>query len=139
MRAAVEGKVIRIRDPNAVRPWQHVLNPLGGYLVLAQALAASPDAAGGWNFGPGDEAVRPVCELRWQVDPGPHPHEAGYLALDSSKARHELGWVPGWGLEEALSSIVAWYGLLRAGADMRRATLEQIDTFRAHASTLHSP
>jgi CDP-glucose 4,6-dehydratase len=151
MRAAVEGKVIRIRNPNAVRPWQHVLNPLGGYLVLAQALAASPDAAGGWNFGPGDEAVRAVSwivdrltelwpgELRWQVDPGPHPHEAGYLALDSSKARHELGWVPGWGLEEALSSIVAWYGLLCAGADMRRATLEQIDTFRAHASTLHSP
>jgi CDP-glucose 4,6-dehydratase len=151
MRAAVEGEVIRIRNPNAVRPWQHVLNPLGGYLVLAQALSASPDAAGGWNFGPWDEAVRPVSwiadrltelwpgELRWQVDPGPHPHEAGYLALDSSKARHELGWVPAWGLEAALSSIVAWYGLLRAGADMRRATLEQIDTFRAYASTLHSP
>jgi CDP-glucose 4,6-dehydratase len=125
-----------------------VLNPLSGYLVLAQALAASPRAAGGWNFGPGAEAVRPVSwiadrltelwpgELQWQVDPGPHPYEAGYLALDSSKARDELGWAPGWGLDEALSSIVAWYESLRAGADMRRATLEQIEAFQARPSTL---
>jgi CDP-glucose 4,6-dehydratase len=150
MRAAIERAVIRIRNPNAVRPWQHVLNPLSGYLALAEALAESPAASGGWNFGPADESARPVSwiadrltalwpgELRWQVDPGPHPREAGYLALDSTKARAELGWMPVWGLDEALSSIVDWYGLLRDGADMRRATLAQIDAFEASPSTLPS-
>ena len=148
MRAAVAGDAIRVRNPGAVRPWQHVLNPLSGYLALAQALTESATAAGGWNFGPAGDDVRPVSwiverltelwpdELRWQVDPGPHPHEAGYLALDSTKARDRLGWAPAWGLDEALASIVSWYGLLRAGADMRRATMEQIDAFQVRPSTL---
>jgi CDP-glucose 4,6-dehydratase len=148
MRAAVAGAVIHIRNPNAVRPWQHVLNPLGGYLALAQALATSPEAAGGWNFGPGEEALRPVSwitnrltelwpgDLSWQVDEGPHPHEAVYLALDSTKARERLGWTPAWGLDEALGAIVEWYGALRSGADMRRATLAQIDAFQTSPSTL---
>ncbi len=94
MRGAVAGAEIRVRNPTAVRPWQHVLNPLAGYLELAQALAASPDVAGGWNFGPALDDVQPVSwitdriaelwpdELRWVVDPGPHPHEAHFLALD---------------------------------------------------------
>jgi CDP-glucose 4,6-dehydratase len=148
MRAAVAGTVIHVRNPNAVRPWQHVLNPLGGYLELAQALTTSPEAAGGWNFGPGEDALRPVSwitdrltelwpgDLSWQVDQGPHPHEAVYLALDSTKARERLGWTPAWGLDEAMGAIVDWYGALRDGADMRRATLAQIDAFQASPSTL---
>jgi CDP-glucose 4,6-dehydratase len=151
MRAAVAGTVIRIRNPDAVRPWQHVLNPLSGYLQLAQTLVDDAQAAGGWNFGPDPDDVRPVSwiadrlttlwpgELRWQVDAGPHPYEARYLALDSTKAREQLGWEPRWGLDDALQSIVSWYGALRTGEDMRRATLEQIDAFRAHAPTLRRP
>jgi CDP-glucose 4,6-dehydratase len=75
-------------------------------------------------------------ELSWELDPGPHPHEAHFLALDSTKARELLGWTPRWGLEEALQSIVDWYSSLRARDDMRRATLEQIDAFSAADSTL---
>jgi CDP-glucose 4,6-dehydratase len=151
VRAALAGTAIRIRNPEAVRPWQHVLNPLSGYLQLAQALDEDPGAAGGWNFGPALEDARPVSwiterlselwpgDLRWQPDPGPHPHEASYLALDSGKARERLGWTPAWGLDDALRSIVSWYGDLREGADMRRTTLEQIDAFRAAPSIMPGP
>jgi CDP-glucose 4,6-dehydratase len=148
MRAALTGGVIHIRNPDAVRPWQHVLNPLSGYLMLAQALADSPGASGGWNFGPSPDDARPVSwlagrltalwpgELRWELDPGPHPHEAYFLALDSTKAHERLGWEPRWGLDEGLQSTVDWYGALREGRDMRRVTLEQIDAFSAVDSTL---
>jgi CDP-glucose 4,6-dehydratase len=141
MRAALSGDAIPIRNPEAVRPWQHVLNPLSGYLELAQALVASPEHQGGWNFGPaaGDaRTVRWVAErlgerwdgdLRWELDSGPHPHEAHHLALDSTKARDRLGWEPAWGLGAALDSIAAWYAALRDGADMRAVTLAQIDAF----------
>jgi CDP-glucose 4,6-dehydratase len=141
MRAALAGEVIPIRNPEAVRPWQHVLNPLSGYLELAQALHGSPDFQGGWNFGPPPDDARPVswivdrieerwdAELRWQVDSGPHPHEARHLALDSTKAHERLGWAPAWGLGAALDSIVAWYRALRDGGDMREVTLAQIDSF----------
>ena len=106
MNAALAKAPIPIRNPSAVRPWQHVLNPLAGYLALAGALWADPALAGGWNFGPAAEDVRPVGwiadrltelwpdELRWELDPGPHPREAGYLALDSTKAHERLGWSP---------------------------------------------
>jgi CDP-glucose 4,6-dehydratase len=141
MRAALAGEPVRVRNPNSIRPWQHVLNPLSGYLVLAQALCDSPEHATGWNFGPADEDARPVGwmveqmaelwpeELRWALDEGPHPHEARYLKLDSSRARGRLGWRPPVALEEALSSIVEWYQALRDGADMRAVTLAQIESF----------
>lgn len=141
MRAALSGEVIPIRSPEAVRPWQHVLNPISGYLRLAQALFESPGYQGGWNFGPAPDDAKPVrwiveriderwdADLRWQVDPGPHPHEARHLTLDSTKARERLGWAPAWGLGQALDSIVAWYAALRDGADMRAVTLAQIDSF----------
>jgi CDP-glucose 4,6-dehydratase len=147
MRAALAGEQVRVRNPNSIRPWQHVLNPLSGYLVLAEALWDSPEHAAGWNFGPADEDARPVGwivermgelwpqELGWMHDDGPHPHEARYLKIDSSRARVHLGWRPLVGLEPALESIVEWYWALREGADMRAVTLRQIETFQYAAAS----
>jgi CDP-glucose 4,6-dehydratase len=145
MRAALAGEELRIRNPNSVRPWQHVLNPLSGYLLLAQSLCQDrqdPDLADGWNFGPEEHDARTVGwlvtqlaqqwpgGLGWTVDEGEHPHEARYLKLDSSRARQRLGWRPPVGLWDALASIVAWYGSLREGQDMRAVTLAQIEHLR---------
>ncbi len=141
MRSALAGEQARIRNPNSIRPWQHVLNPLSGYLVLAQALWRSLEHAHGWNFGPAEEDARPVgwivqrMDELWPgglsstLDDGPHPHEARYLKLDSSLARASLGWRPLMGLDATLESIVAWYSALREGEDMRAVTLGQIETF----------
>jgi CDP-glucose 4,6-dehydratase len=142
MRAALAGEEVRIRNPNSIRPWQHVLNPLSGYLVLAQAVWEAPENAEGWNFGPPEQDARPVGwlverlgelwpgELRSSIDEGPNPHEARYLKLDSSRARGRLGWRPLLGLEEALGATVDWYRELRAGADMRAVTTGQIEAFQ---------
>jgi CDP-glucose 4,6-dehydratase len=143
MRAALEDRAVEVRNPGATRPWQHVLNPLLGYLVLAQRLWEDPAAATAWNFGPADEDARPVGwilerldalwpgGLRWEHDAGAHPHETRYLKVDSSRARARLGWAPQWGLERALGSIVEWYAALRAGADMRAVSLAQLKAFAA--------
>jgi CDP-glucose 4,6-dehydratase len=142
MRAALADEELRVRNPNSIRPWQHVLNPLSGYLVLAQALWDSPEHASAWNFGPAEEDARPVGwivdrvrqlwprELRSVLDDGPHPHEARYLKLDSSRARSRLGWRPLLTLDAALEATVEWYRELSAGADMRAVTLGQIDAFQ---------
>ncbi len=142
MRGALAGEQVRVRNPNSLRPWQHVLNPLSGYLVLAQAVWEAPEHATGWNFGPTDEDARPVGaiverlaelwpgELRWSIDDGPHPHEARYLKLDSSRARSRLGWQPLLSLDDALSSIVDWYKALQAGEDMGNVTRRQIEAFQ---------
>jgi CDP-glucose 4,6-dehydratase len=139
MRAALAGDSVRVRNPNSVRPWQHVLNPLSGYLVLAQALWHSPEYAGGWNFGPPEEDARPVGwivqrigelwtrDFQWTLDDGPHPHEAHYLKLDSSRAQTRLGWRPLVGLEKTLEATVSWYRELAGSADMHAVTLAQID------------
>jgi CDP-glucose 4,6-dehydratase len=141
MRGALDGEAIRVRNPSSVRPWQHVLNPLSGYLVLAQAVWDNAEYASGWNFGPADEDARTVQwivervaerwpgELSWTQDPGPHPHEARYLKLDSSRARAHLGWRPRWDLGDGLDAVVDWYGGLARGEDMRRFSLEQIAAF----------
>ncbi|HEY1854805.1 MAG TPA: CDP-glucose 4,6-dehydratase [Solirubrobacterales bacterium] len=143
MRAALARETVHVRNPNAIRPWQHVLNPLSGYLVLAQALWSDPAHAGGWNFGPADEEARPVgwllerlAELwpervEWTPDPGPHPHEAHYLKLDSSLARARLGWRPVAPLDEALAATADWYRRFEAGADMRQVTQDQLRRFGA--------
>jgi CDP-glucose 4,6-dehydratase len=142
-RGAAAGAPIRIRNPEAVRPWQHVLNPLSGYLRLAEHVWADPSCAAGWNFGPADEDARPVrwivdrlgalwdAPLRWEIDPGPHPHEAQWLKLDSSLARERLGWLPGWDLAEGLERTVAWHQAQRDGADLRETTLAQVEAFAA--------
>ncbi len=143
MRGAIAGRPIAVRNPEAVRPWQHVLSPLSGYLRLAEALHDAPELQGGWNFGPAYDDARPVRwiadrlselwpdEIRWELDEGPHPHEAHFLSLDSRKARERLGWAPTWGLDAALASIVAWYVALRDGEDMRAVTLGQVEAFEA--------
>jgi CDP-glucose 4,6-dehydratase len=142
MRSALAGEEVRVRNPNSLRPWQHVLNPLSGYLVLAQALWDSPEHATGWNFGPTEEDARPVGaivgrlaelwpgDLRWTLDDGPHPHEARFLKLDSSRARGRLGWQPLVTLDSALESIVEWYRALEASEDMATVTRGQIESFQ---------
>jgi CDP-glucose 4,6-dehydratase len=147
MRAALAGEQVRVRNPNSIRPWQHVLSPLSGYLVLAQALWHAPEHAAGWNFGPADEDARAVGwivqrmqelwpqELRSAIDDGPHPHEARYLKLDSSRARGRLGWRPLVGLDATLQSIVEWYRALSEDADMREVTLGQIKTLQYAAAS----
>jgi CDP-glucose 4,6-dehydratase len=139
MRAASAGTPIAIRRPDAIRPWQHVLEPLSGYLLLAERLWDDSSYAEGWNFGPDPQDARPVRhvveritdlwpgELTWDLDPGPHPHEAGFLALDSAKARERLGWTPTWNLDAALERIVEWHAAHRDGADLRALTLAQVE------------
>jgi CDP-glucose 4,6-dehydratase len=142
--AALEGRPVALRNPRAVRPWQHVLNPVSGYLVLAQAVAADPGAyAEGWNFGPdpGDELpvqalVERIAEL-WDgpleiaAQPGEHPPETGTLRLDSAKARERLGWAPAWGLDEGLRATVAWTRNYAAQGDIRACSVEQLDAYAA--------
>ena len=133
----------QIRNPGAVRPWQHVLSPLSGYLVLAEALHANgPDFVGAWNFGPDDSDTRTVgwiadalvhawgTEASWKTNSTEQPHEAHTLSIDSSKARHALGWHAHWSLQQTLEAIVEWEQALLAGANMKQITLGQIDAFQ---------
>ncbi|HEY7831491.1 MAG TPA: GDP-mannose 4,6-dehydratase [Solirubrobacteraceae bacterium] len=141
VRAVTAGEPIAVRNPQAVRPWQHVLNPLGGYLLLAQRLWNSPEAARGWNFGPapGDvRTVRAIVEFlrerwgeafAWELDGAVSAPEAAHLALDSSAAIERLGWQPAWDLEQALDRVVQWYQAHLRGEDMRRVTFDQIAEF----------
>ncbi len=134
-----------IRNPLATRPWQHVLEPLSGYLVLAQALyKQGPQFNGGWNFGPRDEDARPVQEVinlliknwgsiaSWQQDHTEQPYEAHALKLDISKAYQYLRWTPKWSLEQAVEKIVQWQMGLRDNMDMRALSLGQIKFYAAH-------
>ena len=120
VRAASTGSPLQIRHPDAVRPWQHVLEPLSGYLRLGELLLAGKAVEGAWNFGPAADATLPVQALvtlmqshwptlRSEHQPGPHPHEAGALQLDASKASRQLGWCPVWNAETTLRSTIEWY------------------------------
>ncbi|MCB9987188.1 MAG: CDP-glucose 4,6-dehydratase [Rhodospirillales bacterium] len=142
VRAFGAGEAVVIRAPDAVRPWQHVLEPLAGYLTLAQALYASgPEFAQGWNFGPDAQDARPVGYIvekmaglwgdgaTWTLDARAQPHEAHLLTLDSGKAHEKLGWRGVWTLDAALERIVAWHKAHLAGADMRARTLGDIDAY----------
>ena len=137
-RAAKAGHVLEVRYPDATRPWQHVLEPLSGYLTLAEQLFThGQPVAQAWNFGPADEDAKPVRWLldrltaqmpgtSWRHVGGEHVHEAGYLKLDSSKARSLLHWSPRWALAEALSRTVDWQQAWNSGRDMRDFSLRQI-------------
>ncbi len=141
VRAVESGAPLRVRNPHAVRPWQHVLNPLAGYLRLAELLADGRDVARAWNFGPPAQDARSVgwvvqrLDALWagalesELDLRENPPEADYLSLDSSAAERELGWTGRLSLEQALASIVSWHGAARAEQDMRAFSLEQIEQF----------
>jgi CDP-glucose 4,6-dehydratase len=139
IRAFGRGESVRLRNPGATRPWQFVLEPLKGYLMLAERLYQDGMRfAGGWNFGPADVDAKPVRFLvevlakqwgggaAWTQDAGNHPHEAGFLKLDSSKAHAELGWEPRLHVETALEWLVEWYKAQALGGDVRAKTTEQI-------------
>jgi CDP-glucose 4,6-dehydratase len=143
LRCFAGGEPLRLRFPAAVRPWQHVLEPLSGYLRLAEALLG-PDGAGfaaAWNFGPADRDMASVGDVAakiatlWgegaRVEPSTerHPHEAGLLMLDSRRAHAALAWRPRWSLEQALARTVAWQRDWHAGADMQATTRGQIDAY----------
>jgi len=138
-----QGRLVDIRNPNAIRPWQHVLEPLRGYLKLAERLyEEGATYAEAWNFGPNDEDAKPVWWItqqiahlwgrgaHWQIDPGPHPHEAHFLKLDISKARARLDWHPTLRLQESLSLIVNWSKKRQAGVHVRELTLSQIQKYQ---------
>lgn len=142
LRAIGENRPVVIRSPHAIRPWQHVLEPLSGYLLLAQKLhEQGVSHAEGWNFGPGDEDAKPVQWIverltqqwgegaNWRFDEGDHPHEAHYLKLDCSKARMRLDWQPRWSLAHALEMIVVWQRAWLEKQDMRSFTLRQIEQY----------
>ena len=143
LRALDASETLVVRSPEATRPWQHVLDPLAGYLMLAEALSTNNvQAADAWNFGPIDDDARSVGwildrlsihspELRWRSDTLPQPHEAKYLKLDSSKARTILRWVPRWRIDKALDMTMDWHRAWRQGCDMRAVSLAHIADYSA--------
>ena len=143
LRAIDRNEILNIRSPEAVRPWQHVLEPLAGYLTLAECLhTRGADFAEPWNFGPDDADARSVrwlvdylCsqvpEATWQCEASPQPHEANTLKLDSSKAKVQFGWHPRWNLQTALGKTLAWHQAWRQGASMAAISLQQIREYEA--------
>lgn len=140
--ALLAGEPVCIRNPHAIRPWQHVLEPLSGYMTLAQRLYESgAEYAEGWNFGPADDDAKSVEWIvqrlcgQWgngasyEIDTGDHPHEAHYLKLDCSKAHMRLGWQPRWNLEKALHNIIEWVKIHDSAGDVRNCCLEQIESY----------
>jgi CDP-glucose 4,6-dehydratase len=146
VRSVEAGVPLLVRRSHAVRPWQHVLSALYGYLLLAQRLWQTAEAARAWNFGPAEEELQPVswivhrlAELwdgafSWEPDRRSHPPEADHLALDSTAAQRALGWRPAWDLDQSLVRLVEWHRAEREGADMRALTLAQIAQFVDAAS-----
>jgi CDP-glucose 4,6-dehydratase len=141
VRAILAKKEIKIRNPKAVRPWQHVLEPLAGYILLAEKLYKyGPKFSSAWNFGPDRKEAKTVeyivealCE-KWEgssysIDAAAHPHEAGYLYLDITKAKKLLGWKPKWPLDTALDKVVEWTKEYKNGTDMKNVSLNQIKEY----------
>jgi CDP-glucose 4,6-dehydratase len=141
LRSFEKNESVVIRSPKAIRPWQHVLEPLSGYLILAEKLYENQsEYAEGWNFGPYEQDVKPVdwildymIELSpgasWTLNEGENPHEAKLLNLDISKASELLGWTPTWDLPMTLRNIIRWNKLWLCGADMRKVCITEIDNF----------
>lgn len=143
LRAFEKAEPVVIRNPYATRPWQHVLEPLSGYLLLAERLYTEGQAfAEGWNFGPHDEEARPVQWIvehmakawgngaGWRMDEGKHPHEANHLKLAISKAKVRLNWEPHWNLATALEKTIDWHHAWLDNTNMRTKCLQQIADFQ---------
>ncbi len=140
-KAAKEKKVMQIRNPDALRPWQHVLEPLSGYLLLAEKLyLQGKKFAEPWNFGPNLQDTKSVLwivnkiaknssELSWEIDSKNNLHESQILSLDSTKAKQKLGWNNQWSIEEAIQKTIEWYRAKEEGADMKQVCLEQIEQY----------
>ncbi len=141
LRAFEEKKSVIVRNPGATRPWQHVLEPLSGYLVLAQKLyEKTGEYSEAWNFGPYDMSVKPVDWIlnkmvskwegaSWKLDKSVHPYEAGFLKLDISKAETKLDWHPIWGLEHALTKIIQWHKAWVKKKNMQKICLDEIKEY----------
>lgn len=140
LRAIDTGKTLAIRYPGAIRPWQHVLEPLSGYLCLAESLTSNRSLAQSWNFGPDDSDERSVewivdslCRCipgaTWQLETAQQPHEAGTLKLDSAKAKQQLGWYSRWHLDTALEKTVTWHQAWKRGENMQDVSLAQLDEY----------
>ncbi|MFB6451686.1 CDP-glucose 4,6-dehydratase [Bradyrhizobium tunisiense] len=139
MQAFLDRQPLRIRNPNSVRPWQHALDPILGYLTLVEKLMADVSLAEPWNFGPNAESEQPVRNVvehlqelwgdgaRWVADDGPHPHEAAFLRLDCERARLRLNWKPRLDLLQGLGLAVDWYRAYQRGEDMRRISMDQLE------------
>ena len=142
LRAMDAGITLSIRSPHSTRPWQHVLEPLSGYLSLAESLFTHGESfAEGWNFGPNDEDARSVSwiveqlaeirqDVQWQCDDSEQPHEANYLKLDSSKAKARLNWQAKWRLQTALEKTIEWHQAWKTGNVMRGVSLDQIAQYQ---------
>lgn len=142
LRSIEAGQAVNIRNPHAIRPWQHVLEPLSGYLTLAEKLYEDAATfAEAWNFGPNEEDSKPVQWIVeqltaswgkgacWQLDVGDHPHEAHYLKLDCKKAKAKLLWQPRWSLSTALDQIILWHKAFLNQENMRQASSAQINAY----------
>lgn len=142
MRAFMNGEALTVRNPDAVRPWQHVLEPIYGYILLCQKLYQEPDKyADSWNFGPDNSEDKPVSQLAdfmvkewgagatWELDQNAHPHEAQQLRLDSSKAKKYLNWSQTWSIEKALKETVRWYKAWFNNENVRNVSLMQIEKY----------
>ena len=142
LRAFAQKEPVIIRNPKSTRPWQHVLEPLSGYLILAEALYRYGGTfAEAFNFGPKDEDCRPVSwildkmvrawsgDASWALDKNNNPHEAGFLKLDCSKAKKRLHWQPRWGLDTTLPMIVNWHQAWLADNDVQQECLKEIKLY----------
>ncbi|KRE99388.1 CDP-glucose 4,6-dehydratase [Paenibacillus sp. Soil766] len=143
LRTLTEGEKIKIRNPYAIRPWQHVLDPLSGYLLLAEKLVADGSLySEGWNFGPDDDGgktvewiVKRLC-AKWgngaayEIEKGQHLHEAHYLKLDCSKAKLKLGWHPKWNVESAIDKVMEWSQAYQANDDIMAICMKQIGEYQ---------
>lgn len=141
LRALDAGKILRVRSPNAIRPWQHVLEPISGYLTLAEKLVIDGEPyAEAWNFGPEDSDAKSVAWIvdrlcqkipnaQWELEGTPQPHEANLLKLDSSKAKAKLHWLPRWPLETALDQTINWYHAWKQGQSMADVSIQQIEAY----------
>ncbi|MBT4731850.1 CDP-glucose 4,6-dehydratase, partial [Candidatus Woesearchaeota archaeon] len=141
LRSFEKNKPVVIRNPKATRPWQHVLEPLSGYLILAQNLYKDQKKyAEGWNFGPNEKDVQPVDWIldkmiskwpnsSWELDNNSNPHEAGFLKLDISKAKSKLGWSPVWELSQTLERIISWHQAWLNKDDMQTVCLTEIEEY----------